>query len=218
MHAAGTDPEPGANNGLLIVVAAPSGAGKTSLVAELRKTKPALSLSVSHTTRPMRSGEQDGLNYHFVTQAQFRTMVDQGEFVEHAEVFGNYYGTSKKALAAALASGQDVILEIDWQGAEQVQRAFANHLVSIFILPPSLASLKQRLNQRGQDRPDVIDTRMANAMADMAHYRDFDYVIVNDRFEEAVAELAAIVSAAPLRRARQELRHAELFASLTGRS
>ncbi|MFK7912424.1 MAG: guanylate kinase [Pseudomonadales bacterium] len=203
--------------GLLIVVAAPSGAGKTSLVAALRQAKPSLSLSVSHTTRPMRPGEQDGVNYHFVTAERFRALVDQGEFVEHAEVFGNYYGTSKSALATALAAGQDVILEIDWQGAEQVRATFSDNLVSIFIMPPSLESLKERLNQRGQDQPEVINTRMANAVADMTHHQDFDYVIVNDQFETAAAELTAVVSAEPLRQRRQQQRHAALFASLTGR-
>lgn len=210
--------DPATSNALLIVVAAPSGAGKTSLVAALRQAQPSLSLSISHTTRPMRSGEQDGENYHFVSAEAFRTLIDQGEFVEHAEVFGNYYGTSKSSLATALAAGQDVILEIDWQGAEQVRHAFAQSVVSIFIMPPSLESLKQRLNQRGQDRPEVISTRMANAMSDMAHYQHFDYVIVNDEFEVAAAELAAVVSAEHLRRGRQERRHAALFASLTGQA
>lgn len=210
--------EPAPTTGLLIVVAAPSGAGKTSLVAALREAKPALSLSVSHTTRPMRKGEQNGVNYHFVSAGEFRQLVEQGEFVEHAEVFGNYYGTSKSALASALAAGQDVILEIDWQGAEQVRKAFADSVVSIFIMPPSLASLKERLNQRGQDQPEVIENRLANAMADMAHYRDFDYVIVNDQFDLAAAELAAVVSAEPLRQRRQHQRHGDLFASLTGHS
>ena len=206
------------NAALLIVVAAPSGAGKTSLVTALRKTQPSLSLSVSHTTRPMRSGEQDGSNYHFVSAEQFQELVSQGEFVEHAEVFGNFYGTSKTALATALDAGQDVILEIDWQGAEQVRAAFAGAVVSIFIMPPSLESLKLRLNQRGQDQPEVISTRLANAVADMSHYEEFDYVIINDRFEVAAADLAAVVSAEHLRRGRQQQRHGDLFASLTGKT
>lgn len=204
--------------GLLIVVAAPSGAGKTSLVEALLQADPALTVSVSHTTRSVRPGEQDGENYHFVSREAFDAMVAADSFVEHAEVFGNFYGTSKAAIAAPLAAGEDVVLEIDWQGARQVRASFPESVVSIFILPPSMEALKQRLTGRGQDQPAVIEARMAKAVAEMSHYGDFDYLVINDRFEDASRELQTVVAAERLRRERQQARHADLIRSLVPQS
>ncbi|MEM1230297.1 MAG: guanylate kinase [Pseudomonadota bacterium] len=200
--------------GLLLVVAAPSGAGKTSLVRALLETDPKVRVAVSHTTRPIRPGEADGVNYHFVDLPDFERLIAEDAFVEHAEVFGNRYGTSKAALASSLAGGQDVVLEIDWQGARQVRTAFPDTVASIFILPPSLATLKQRLTGRGQDAPAVIEARMAKAVAEISHYADFDYLVVNDDFDTAAAELASIVRAERLRRPRQGARHEALLNSL----
>ncbi|MGI9325277.1 MAG: guanylate kinase [Pseudomonadales bacterium] len=200
--------------GLLIVVAAPSGAGKTSLVEALLDRDESLSVSVSHTTRPKRPGEVDGENYHFASRAQFEALVAAAGFVEHAEVFGNYYGTSKAAIAAPLAAGADVVLEIDWQGARQVRGAFPESVVSIFILPPSMGALKERLTGRGQDQPKVINERMAKAVAEMSHFADFDYLVINDDFDVASQELLTIVAAERLRLVRQRRRHADLIQSL----
>lgn len=193
--------------GQLFVVSAPSGAGKTSLIKALRTVQPQLGLSVSHTTRPMRPGEVDGQHYHFVTPDAFRQMIDDGAFVEHAEVFGNYYGTSRAAVAAVLEAGQDVILEIDWQGAAQVRRQFSS-LMSVFILPPDLAALRARLIGRGQDEPSVIERRLSEAQREMREYRHYDYLIINDDFEQALAELSAVFTAARLRTPAQALTQA----------
>ncbi|RLK48293.1 guanylate kinase [Alkalispirillum mobile] len=189
--------------GTLYVVSAPSGAGKTSLVNALVEQDPAVSLSVSHTTRAPRPGEQDGVNYHFVEKAQFQGQVAQGDFLEHAEVFGNYYGTSRSAVQALLDQGQDVILEIDWQGARQV-RALMPGCVSVFILPPSREELRRRLTQRGQDDEAVIDGRMAEAVSEMSHYDEYDYLLVNDDFDRTLADLQAIFTAQRFRLARQQ--------------
>jgi guanylate kinase len=202
--------------GLLLVVAAPSGAGKTSLVRALLEADDRVQVAVSHTTRPQRPGETDGINYHFVDLPAFQALIDDDGFVEHAEVFGNRYGTSKAALRACLAAGKDVVLEIDWQGARQVRAAFPDAVASIFILPPSLKTLKERLTGRGQDAADVIEARMAKAVAEMSHYQDFDYLIVNDRFEVAASELSSVVHAERLRRPRQSSRHEDLLGSLLG--
>jgi guanylate kinase len=199
--------------GLLIVVSAPSGAGKTSLVSALITNDPNIVVSVSHTTRPQRGNERDGEDYFFVDVPTFNAMRDAGEFFEHALVFGNYYGTSRGAVERERALGHDVLLEIDWQGAQQIRRDFAD-AVTLFILPPSRAALRQRLRQRGQDDDDAIVRRNAAAVAEMAHYAEYDYLVVNDRFDDAVADLAAIVRAERLRQTRQAPRHQRLLGEL----
>lgn len=180
--------------GSLFIVAAPSGAGKTSLVNALVEQQSKIRLSVSHTTRPAREGEIDGQDYFFVNQDRFAQMRDAGAFLESATVFDNSYGTSSENVLAQLQQGIDVILEIDWQGAEQVRRNFPES-TSIFILPPSKATLEQRLRGRGQDNDEVIDRRMRDAKNEMSHYIEFDYLIVNDQFDVALTDLAAIVVA-----------------------
>jgi len=196
--------------GTLYIVAAPSGAGKTSLVNSLVETTPGVVVSVSHTTRPPRPGEQDGVHYYFVPLATFEAMIAQGAFLEHAQVFGNRYGTSRAAVLSQLEAGLDVILEIDWQGARQVREQMPNNL-SIFILPPSREALHQRLAERGQDSAEVIERRMAAALDELAHYAEFDYLVINDRFDTALTELRAIVIAQRQRRTVQLERHLELF-------
>lgn len=183
--------------GILYTVSAPSGAGKTSLVKALLDQCPALQVSISHTTRPQRPGEIDGVNYHFVNHSVFTEMVSRSEFLEQAEVFGNLYGTSQSWVEKTLAAGQSVILEIDWQGAQQVRRLMPDS-IGIFILPPSLEALLQRLNGRGQDDDAVIKKRMALAHDEIAHYAEADYLVVNDTFDKALADLAAIIRAQPL--------------------
>lgn len=190
--------------GTLFIVAAPSGAGKTSLVARCLKDNPNLRVSISHTTRPPRPGEVDGENYHFIDKDRFEQMIAEGVFLESATVFGNYYGTSQLEVEKQLKEGKDLILEIDWQGAAQVRKQFKK-LVSIFIVPPSMAVLKQRLQDRAQDKPDVIQARLAEAREEMSHYLEFDYLVVNDSFETAAKELSAIfLNAQILKRARSE--------------
>jgi guanylate kinase len=179
--------------GRLFVIAAPSGAGKTSLVKALLARLPQLRLSISHTTRKRRPTEAEGREYHFVTPAQFEQLSAHGEFLEHARVFDNLYGTSRAYVEGQLAQGHDVVLEIDWQGAQQVRRAMPQ-CVSIFILPPSRAALAERLARRATDTAEVISRRLRDAAADMSHYREFGYVVVNDDFERAVAELGDIVA------------------------
>ena len=179
--------------GRLFVIAAPSGAGKTSLVEALLESLPALRLSISHTTRRQRPTERDGREYYFVTVPQFQALVAQGAMLENARVFDNYYGTSRAFVEKQLAAGHDVVLEIDWQGARLV-RAAMPECVSIFILPPSRASLAERLAGRATDTPEVIARRLADSVADMSHYREFDYVVVNDDFATAVRELKRIVA------------------------
>ncbi len=176
----------------LWVISAPSGAGKTSLVRALLVARSNLAVSVSHTTRRQRPNEVEGRDYHFVDIPRFEQMVAAGAFLEHARVFDNYYGTGRAQLEARLAAGQDVLLEIDWQGARQVRAALPS-CTTIFILPPSRDALEQRLKGRGTDSPEVIARRLADAVADMSHWREFDYVVVNDRFDQAVAELLAIL-------------------------
>jgi guanylate kinase len=178
--------------GTLYTVSAPSGAGKTSLVAALVERNPTLTVSVSHTTRPMRPGEQDGVNYHFVAREVFLAMLEQAAFLEHAEVFGNLYGTSQLWVEEQLAAGTDVILEIDWQGARQVKRLMPDTR-SIFILPPSRDTLRERLTSRGQDDDAVIQRRMAQAEQEMSHYIESDFLVLNLEFDRALAELQAIV-------------------------
>jgi guanylate kinase len=202
--------------GRLFVIAAPSGAGKTSLVKALLESEPQLRLSISHTTRRQRPTEREGREYHFVTVAQFQALVAQGAMLENARVFDNYYGTSRAFVEEQLDAGHDVLLEIDWQGARLV-RAAMPECVSIFILPPSRASLAERLTRRATDSAEVIKRRLADSVADMSHYREFDYVVVNDDFGTAVAELKRIVEGegAALRSDRPQLQPllAELLAS-----
>jgi guanylate kinase len=181
--------------GRLFVITAPSGAGKTSLVSALLQSEPRLRLSISHTTRPRRPTERDGREYHFVSVPQFEELVSRQEFLEHARVFDNYYGTSRGFVEQQLQAGHDVLLEIDWNGAQQVRAALPD-CVSIFILPPSRQALAERLAKRGTDSPGVIGRRLRDAAADMGHYREFDYVVVNDDFERARADLQRIIAGA----------------------
>lgn len=201
------------SSGTLYVISAPSGAGKTSLVKALVQAVPGLVVSVSHTTRPPRPGEQDGVDYHFVDAEGFLALVEDGGFLEHARVFGNYYGTSRKAVEAELAAGRDVVLEIDWQGARQVRRLMPG-CQSVFVLPPSRQALEARLRARGQDSEEVIARRLQEAVTDMSHYAEFDYVVINDDFEQALGELRAIVTANRLRVGRQQARHRALLQEL----
>lgn len=202
-----------ATNGTLFIVSAPSGAGKTSLVSALIKQDSLIEVSVSHTTRPKRPGEQDGVNYNFVSIEQFKANIDTGDFLEHAEVFGNFYGTSQQWVTDKLEAGQDIILEIDWQGAQQVRKVLPN-CVSIFILPPSLQALRERLSNRGQDSEEVIAGRMAEAQSESSHYCEYDYLIINDNFDLALQELHAVFLAQRQKQAVQAKRHEALIAEL----
>jgi len=199
--------------GTLYVIAAASGAGKSSLVQALVESTPEIDVSVSHTTRPMRPGEQDGVHYHFTNTKSFESMIEQGLFLEHARVFDNYYGTSMANIDEELAAGRDVILEIDWQGAQQVRKQMPD-CVGIFILPPSREALEERLRSRGQDTEEVIARRMRDAINEMSHYAEFDYLIFNNDFEVALSELRAIIIARRQRFAAQSQRHAETLKRL----
>ena len=199
--------------GTLFTVSAPSGAGKTSLVKALVESTDHLQVSVSHTTRPKRPGETDGVNYHFVDETQFSSMLDKQLFLEHARVFDNFYGTSQPWVEETLASGTDVILEIDWQGAAQVKRLLPE-TQGIFILPPSLETLRQRLDNRGQDDDAIICRRVAEAREEMSHFADADYLVINDQFETALAELRAIVIAQRTGLEKQRQRHQVLLHKL----
>ncbi len=196
--------------GLLFIVSAPSGAGKSTLVNAAVAEDPRLMLSISYTTRAPRPGEQNGREYHFVDRTTFVRMVEAGEFLESAEVHGNLYATSEQQIATALDSGRDVVLEIDWQGAEQVRRAFPD-AVGIFILPPSMDELRRRLISRGQDPETVIQQRLAAAADEISHAAEFDYAIINNNFDEAKRDFAAVVRAARLRLSRQCALHPEIF-------
>ena len=196
--------------GILYIVSAPSGAGKTSLVRALLKNNSGIRLSISYTTRAARSGEVAGRDYHFVSREQFETMLAAQEFLESAEVYGNYYGTTRAGIQRDLDAGHDILLEIDWQGAAQVRQHFPD-LVSIFILPPSFNALRTRLTSRGQDNSDVIEQRLTAAAEDVSHADAFDYIIVNDDFEEALADLTAIARSVRLTGGRQTRRHQPLF-------
>ena len=182
--------------GRLIILSAPSGAGKTSLANALVESLPDLVFSVSHTSRPPRPGEQHGVHYYFVTQKDFEKMVAAGRFLEHAQVFGYLYGTSRAVIENLLKQGKDVILDIDWQGARSIKQQMPQ-AVSIFVLPPSRAALEKRLLLRGQDTPEVIERRMREALAEMRHYDEFDYVVVNDEFEAALRDLKTIIRGEP---------------------
>lgn len=200
-------------SGTLFIISAPSGAGKTSLVAAMLVRDARLGISISHTTRARRCGEEDGVNYHFTQRESFEKLIDDGQFLEYACVFGNYYGTSRDWVDTELAAGRDVILEIDWQGALQVRSQLAD-AVTIFVLPPSLAILEQRLVGRGSDDAEVIATRLAGAREEMSHHIDFDYLVVNDDFHVALDELAAIVTAERCKAAKQQRRHLQLLKGL----
>lgn len=199
--------------GSLYVVAAPSGAGKTTLVQRLLQQERDIRLSVSYTTRSPRAGEENGREYNFIDAERFRNMIGQGEFLEWAEVHGNFYGTSKTWIVNRIVDNHDVLLEIDWQGAQQV-RALFPEAIGIFILPPSLEALEMRLRGRGTDSPDVIARRLAAAQAEMRHVGEFDYVIINDVLEQAVEDIRSVVRASRLRLGAQRVRHAALFARL----
>ncbi len=199
--------------GLLFVVAAASVTGKTSLVKALLERTPDLSLSISHTTRSSRLGETHGVHYHFTPTDRFMEMICDGYFVEHAEVFGNYYGTSHTGITSQLEQGHDVLLEIDWQGAEQVRKIFPNS-IQIFIIPPSLAALRERLSGRGQDSEEVIQTRLDGAVEEMRQHLSFDYLIVNDVFDDALLDLQSIVRAARLTEPQQVVKQQDLLIGL----
>jgi guanylate kinase len=196
--------------GNLFIVCAPSGAGKTSLVNALLEREPEVELSVSYTTRAPRNGEADGVDYHFVTRDAFLEMAGRGEFLESAEVHGNLYGTSQAWIDARTREGRDIVLEIDWQGAQQVRR-LAPSALGVFVLPPSLEALRRRLTARGQDSSEVIEQRLANARDEIAHVEEFDYVIINQNFDVAVADLVSIVRATRLKVTAQLTRHRDLI-------
>lgn len=201
--------------GNLFILSAPSGAGKSSLISALLKQNSArpMQVSVSHTTRAPRPGENNGEHYHFVTKAQFEQAITEHAFYEHAEVFGNYYGTSEAAIDQQLAQGIDVFLDIDWQGAQQV-RMKKPEVTTIFISPPSKQELENRLRSRGQDSDEVIASRMAQAQAECSHYQEFDYIIINDDFDQALLDLTTIVNNQRLKRSQQACEHTTLFTEL----
>ena len=199
--------------GHLFIVAAPSGAGKTTLVRLLLEKDPGIRLSISSTTRGPREGEQHGREYYFVDVSSFIETVNRGEFLEWAEVHGNYYGTSKHGIAAELEAGRDVLLEIDWQGAQQVRKSFPD-AIGVFILPPSLDALKERLSGRGTDSEDTIARRIAAARDEMRHVDEFEYVIINDDLQQALGNLESVVDASRLQYLTQSQRHSALFAAL----
>jgi guanylate kinase len=201
------------SQGTLYTISAPSGAGKTSLVNALIEQDPSIQVSISHTTRTIRPGELNRVNYHFVDQTEFLAMLAQAAFLEHARVFDNYYGTSQQWVEETLAKGLDVILEIDWQGAAQVGKLMPN-AVAIFILPPSKMALEQRLTGRGQDSPAIIDKRMSEAQSEMSHYIEADYIVINDNFDTALVELKAIFVAQRNSLAQQQLAQQSLLQEL----
>jgi len=199
--------------GTLFTLSAPSGAGKTSLAKELVESTEGICVSVSHTTRPMRPGERDGINYHFIDDANFKKMTEATAFLEQARVFDNYYGTSKVWVETTLAEGNDVILEIDWQGAKQVRQLLPDS-VSIFILPPSRSALEERLQSRGQDRAEVIAQRLSEAAEEMSHYANADFLIVNDEFDLALKQIRSIITTQRLEGLKQQQRHKNLLIEL----
>lgn len=189
--------------GLLIILSSPSGAGKSTLARRLMEWDPSLSFSVSATTRAPRSGEIDGKDYYFRSREEFEAMVAKGEMLEHAEVFGNLYGSPRSPVEAAMAEGRDTIFDIDWQGGQQVKQAMGQEVISIFILPPSIPELERRLRSRGQDSDDVIEGRMAKSEAEISHWAEYDYVLINEDVERTEADLKTILSAERMRRDRQ---------------
>jgi guanylate kinase len=199
--------------GSLYVIAAPSGTGKTSLVKRLLETTDGITVSVSHTTRKSRPGEEHGIHYFFTDVPEFEKMRDRGEFLEFAQVFDNFYGTSRHVVDASMADGLDVILEIDWQGAQQVRKLYPE-CCGIFIIPPSRQALEERLRSRGQDDDSVIARRMQDAINEISHYREFDYLVVNDQFDDALLKLSAIILARRQRLSVQQLRQEQLLQQL----
>ncbi|WP_372866893.1 guanylate kinase [Pseudomonas sp.] len=199
--------------GTLYIISAPSGAGKTSLVKALIDSEPQIRVSVSHTTRAMRPGEVEGVNYHFTSRDQFHAMIDNSELLEHAEVFGNLYGTSQAWVEQTLIEGFDLILEIDWQGAQQVRHLMPQSK-SIFILPPTQEALRHRLTNRGQDSGEIIEQRMREAVSEMSHYVEYDYLLINDDFAHALSDLKAIFRANQLLQSPQQQRHRGLLSEL----
>lgn len=189
--------------GILLVLSSPSGAGKTTITRALVTREPQLALSVSATTRPRRAGEVDGEDYHFVDPPRFATMVANGELLEHATVFGHSYGTPRAPLMAAIESGRDIITDIDWQGTQQLQAKIGADLVSVFILPPTMAALEARLKSRAQDSDEVVRARMAKSSEELSHWDAYDYVVINDDFEDSVRRVQAILSAERVQRRRQ---------------
>ena len=197
------------------MVAAPSGGGKTSLISALLTKDDRVQLSVSYTTRPPRPGEVDGVHYHFVDEESFQALIDRNAFLEHARVFDYHYGTSRQAVEQQLAGGFDVILDIDWQGARQIRNSFPSSR-SIFIVPPSLDALRQRLIGRGQDSASVIQRRMRDAQAEISHWNEFDFLIVNEKFEQALGELRSVIRSGKLRRPYDQQQNGEVLAELLG--
>ncbi len=189
--------------GLMLVLSSPSGAGKSTISRALLEKHPDLAMSVSATTRPMRPGETDGKDYFFIDTAKFEEMVEQGEFLEHARVFDNYYGTPRGPVEAALKSGKDVLFDVDWQGTQQLRQNARDDLASIFILPPSVDELERRLYARAQDPEDVVKRRMAKATSEMSHWAEYDYIIINEDLPQSVAEAEAILAAERLKRERR---------------
>lgn len=204
-------------SGQLYTVSAPSGAGKTSLVKALIEREHALSVTVSHTTRVRREGEVDGVNYHFVNQPQFQAMLTDNVFLEHAQVFTNWYGTSRVEVELRLDRGEDVVLEIDWQGAEQIKRLMPD-TIAIYIVPPSLSALRERLTGRGQDNEQVISQRMQTAVDEISHYSDADYLIINDDFETALTEIQSVICCQRLQLGRQKQQNSALLEELLSNS
>jgi len=199
--------------GNLFILSAPSGAGKSSLIGALLKKHSDMKVSVSHTTRSPRPGEENGVHYHFVSVEEFKALIEKNDFFEWAQVFDNYYGTSKQAIESQLAAGIDVFLDIDWQGAQQI-RKLVDDVETIFILPPSKEELESRLNNRGQDSAEVIAGRMAKAQSETSHYNEYDYVVVNDDFDTALTEIETIVMAKRLSLKSQAVRHQALLENL----
>ncbi|HVL79770.1 MAG TPA: guanylate kinase [Sphingomicrobium sp.] len=197
------DPTGRRRRGLLIVLSSPSGAGKSTISRMLLDADPEATMSVSATTRPRRPGEENDVDYHFVDDAEFDRLIDAGEFVEWAPVFGYRYGTPKAPVKAALKAGRDILFDIDWQGTQQLQAAMGEDLVTIFILPPSMAELERRLKERGTDSPEVIADRMGRAAGEISHWPEYEYVLVNNDMDECLAEVRSIVAAERLKRSRQ---------------
>ena len=196
-------PETIARRGIMLVLSSPAGAGKTTLTRRLLETDAGCRLSISVTTRPPRPGEKDGEHYHFRSIEDFGIMINKGEFLEHAKVFGNYYGTPRAPVEAAIAQGLDVIFDVDWQGTQQLHQSAGEDLVRVFVLPPSMRALEQRMRSRAQDRPEIIAERMARAENEISHWAEYDYIIINENIDVAEAQVRSILNAERLKRHRQ---------------